>query len=61
VPFRAKGLAAIHQIEQYDEGERNPYYHSQKDTVEHMNIDYWVEQIKATIAVTATLAGVIEK
>jgi hypothetical protein len=40
------------QIENYYEGEKNPYNHHPEDTLAHMNIDYWLEQVKAT-AVTA--------
>lgn len=38
------------------EDEYNPYVHSPQDNIAHMNLDYWVEQIKATIAATAHLA-----
>lgn len=38
------------------EDEYNPYAHSPQDNIAHMNLDYWVEQIKVTIAATAYLA-----
>lgn len=31
--------------------------HSPQDNVAHLNVDYWLEQIKATVAVAARLAG----
>lgn len=43
------------QIEDY-EHERNPYMHTAEDTIAHMNLDYWEEQIKATVAIAAHLA-----
>jgi len=43
------------QIEDY-ENERNPYYHTAQDTIAHMNLDYWEEQMKTTVAVAAHLA-----
>jgi hypothetical protein len=44
------------------EDEFNPYCHTPGDTIAHMNLDYWEEQIKATIAIAAYLAiPVIEK
>ncbi len=45
------------QIEDYEEGERNPYNHLPEDTIAHLNIDYWVEQMKATVAIAIQLAG----
>ncbi len=44
------------QIENYFEGERNPYYHTPQDSIAHMNLDYWLEQVKATVAIAAHLA-----
>ncbi len=41
------------QIEDY-EGEANPFMHKTEDTIANMNLAYWNEQMKATIAVTAT-------
>ena len=57
VAFRSVGLAATHQIENFYDGERNPYYHTSGDTLEHMSLDYWMEQVKALVVVTAALAG----
>lgn len=57
VAFRKVGLAATHQIENFYDGERNPYYHTSGDTLEHMSLDYWMEQVKAVVVVTASLAG----
>jgi hypothetical protein len=57
MPFREKGLATALQIQNYDGGERNPYNHLPEDTLAHMNVDYWVEQMKATIAIALQLAG----
>lgn len=36
--------------------EYNPYAHSPQDNIAHMNLAYWEEQMKATIAATAFLA-----
>lgn len=44
------------QIENYHEGEGNPYTHSAQDTVARLNLDYWMEQVKATTAIAAELA-----
>jgi len=43
------------QIQDYNNGERNPYNHTTQDTIAHMNLDYWFEQIKATVAIAAQL------
>ena len=56
MPFRAKGIATGLQIERYDSGDKNPYYHQPGDSVAHMNLDYWLEQMKATAAIAAHLA-----
>jgi hypothetical protein len=55
VPFREKGIPTALQIENYQE-EKNPAYHTPNDTVTMMNYDYWLEQMKGTIAVAAHLA-----
>jgi hypothetical protein len=55
MPFRGKGIPTVLQIENRED-EYNPYYHSPQDTITHMNLDYWEEQIKATIATAAHLA-----
>ncbi len=60
MPFRGKGVAVTHQIENYYDGERNPYYHTSQDSLDHMSLDYWWEQVKATVVATAELAGVEE-
>jgi hypothetical protein len=44
------------QIENYETGERNPYYHKEQDIIANMNLDYWLEQMKATVAIAARLA-----
>jgi hypothetical protein len=36
--------------------EPNPYYHEPGDTIAHMNLDYWEEQIRATLVTAAHLA-----
>ena len=43
------------QIENYYEGEKNPYNHRPQDTLAHLNIDYWIEQMKVTAATAARL------
>ncbi len=43
------------QIQNYKKGELNPYNHTAQDTIDHMNLDYWFEQIKATVAIAAQL------
>jgi len=48
-------LPTVLQIENRED-EYNPYVHSPEDNIAHMNLDYWEEQIKATIAITAHLA-----
>jgi hypothetical protein len=55
VPIRAKGIPTALQIEAM-EGETNPYYHSTQDTTAHIDLGYWVEQMKATAAIVAHLA-----
>jgi len=55
VPFREKGIPTVLQVQSY-EGERNPHMHSPQDDIANMNLDYWLEQIKATIAIAAQLA-----
>jgi len=59
VPFREKGLPTALQIENYNNGERNPYYHTPKDTIDYINIEYLLEQIKATITIANQLLGPI--
>lgn len=49
------------QIEYYDNGEPNPYYHRPQDTIAHLNLNYWYEQIKAAIVIAAKLAGPVLK
>ncbi len=56
MPFREKGIPTSLQIENY-EVERNPYYHGTGDRVAKINLDYWLEQMKATTAIAAHLAG----
>jgi hypothetical protein len=55
VPFREKGIPTGLQIENY-ESEQNPYKHTSQDSIAHMNLDYWLEQMKATTAIAAHLA-----
>lgn len=43
------------QIENYYKGEKNPYNHGSQDTLAHMNIDYWLEQVKASVVSAARL------
>ena len=39
----------------------NPYNHTSQDTIAHMNLDYWLEQVKATTAIAAHLAVPVPK
>jgi hypothetical protein len=55
VPFREKGIATALQIQSY-QSERNPSYHTTQDNIAHMNLGYWLEQMKATTAIAAHLA-----
>ncbi len=55
MPIRAKGIPTALQIEAM-EGETNPYFHSIQDTAAHIDMGYWTEQMKATIAIVAHLA-----
>jgi hypothetical protein len=55
VPFREKGIPTGLQIENYED-ERNPYYHSHEDRIAYINLDYFLEQMKATTAIAAHLA-----
>jgi hypothetical protein len=55
MPFRARGIPTALQIESY-EGEKNPHHHAPSDSIAQMNLDYWLEQIKATTAIAAHLA-----
>jgi hypothetical protein len=43
------------QIQDFD-GEHNPYNHTSEDSIAHMNLDYWLEQVEATIAIAARMA-----
>jgi hypothetical protein len=47
------------QIQNYEE-EQNPYTHKRHDSLENINTSYWLEQIKATVAVAAELAVLIQ-
>jgi hypothetical protein len=47
-------LTAGLQVQNY-KGELNPNNHKAQDTIDHMNLDYWFEQIKATVAIAAQL------
>ena len=38
------------------ENEFNPYTHTSQDDMAHMDLDYWLEQVKATVATVAHLA-----
>jgi len=49
-------LATVLQIEDYWGDDRNPYQHNSGDTIARMNLDYWEEQIKATLVTAAYLA-----
>jgi hypothetical protein len=55
MPFRERGIPTVLQIENRED-EYSPQRHSTNDTIAHMNLDYWLEQIKATIAIAAHLA-----
>jgi hypothetical protein len=48
------------QVEDY-QGEKNIYYHGPGDNIAHMNLDYWLEQMRATVAIAAHLAIPITK
>jgi hypothetical protein len=43
------------QIQAYN-SERNPTNHSAGDSIDRMDLDYWAEQIKATVAIVGTYA-----
>jgi len=49
-------LPTVLQIEDHWGDDANPYYHTPGDTMAHMNLDYWEEQIKATLVTAAHLA-----
>jgi hypothetical protein len=53
-----KGIPTGLQIQSYSgaQNERNPYNHTSEDNIAHMNLDYWLEQVKATTAIAAHLA-----
>jgi hypothetical protein len=55
VPFRAKGITTVLQIEDYED-ERNPGMHSPSDTITNLNLDYLLEQIRLTVAIAARLS-----
>ena len=55
------GITTVLQIEYYDNGEPNPYYHRPQDTIAHLNLNYWYEQIKAAIVIAAKLAEPVLK
>lgn len=56
MPFREKGIPTALQIENYSESDRNPYYHSPQDAVDHINLEYFLEHVKTTIVVAGRLA-----
>jgi hypothetical protein len=43
------------QIQNYDNAPK-PYNHTTEDSIAHMDLDYWLEQIKATTVIVAHLA-----
>jgi hypothetical protein len=49
------GYPAILGIEDYDPNghDFNPYYHSQQDLLEHLNVDYFTEFVKASVGTLA--------
>jgi hypothetical protein len=49
------GIATVLQIQNYN-AERNLFKHTPLDNIANMNLDYWIEQIKATTAIAAHLA-----
>ena len=44
------------QIENYNDGERNPYNHTEQDRIAYINSEYLLEQMKYTTAIAAHLA-----
>lgn len=54
MPFRERGITTVLQIEDY-ENDKNPYYNTTGDSIAHMNLGYWEEQIKASVIFAAHL------
>ena len=54
MPFRERGITTILQIEDY-EHDKNPFYNTTGGNIAHMDLDYWIEQIKASIIFAAHL------
>lgn len=48
-------MTAAVQIQDYH-GNRNPYNHTPQDTYEFINQNYFIEQIRATVAIAYRLA-----
>jgi hypothetical protein len=42
------------------DGDRSPYYHTTQDTVDRINPETGIEIVRATLAATAALAGIVE-
>ncbi len=61
MPIRAKGIPTGLQIEARESEGVNQYNHTPQDTVATMDIDYWNEQMKATLAVVAHLAVPVQE
>ena len=55
VSFWAIGAPAVMAIED-DWYDLNPYYHTQSDTIEHLNMAYFTNFVKATVGTAAHLA-----
>jgi hypothetical protein len=57
--FWAQGYPAIDIMENHS-GDFNPYYHSQYDRLEHLNMTYYTNVIKAALGAVAYSAGPLD-
>lgn len=60
-PFWQRGYPAILAIEDYTNGDFNAYYHRSTDRLQHFNMSYYVNFVKASVGVAARLAGVTRR
>jgi hypothetical protein len=51
------GYTAILGIEDYDGDDFNPYYHTSNDLLEHLDLDYYTDFVKASLATFAHMSG----
>ena len=60
-PFWVRGFPAILAIEDYTGGDFNTHYHRSTDRLQHFNMPYYVNFVKASMGTAARLAGVTRR